>query len=85
MHILLVDDHALFRAGLRLLLASLRPEVRFREAASIEAALAQARDHEDVRVCLLDLDLKQDSGTAGHRPDQAVRARCRRRDRLGGG
>ncbi len=62
MHILLVDDHALFRAGLRLLLASLRPEVRFLEAASIEAALAQARDHEDVRVCLLDLDLKQDQG-----------------------
>lgn len=62
MHILLVDDHALFRAGLRLLLASLRPEVRFLEAASVEAALAQTRDHEDVRVCLLDLDLKEDQG-----------------------
>ncbi len=62
MHILLVDDHALFRGGLRLLLASLRPEVRFLEAASVEEALAQVREHQDVRVCLLDLDLKQDHG-----------------------
>ena len=62
MHILLVDDHTLFRAGLRLLLASLRPEVRFLEAASVEEALAQVRAHQDVQVCLLDLDLKQDHG-----------------------
>ena len=62
MHVLLVDDHALFRGGLRLLLASLRPEVRFLEAANIEEALAQAREHQDLRLCLLDLDLKQDHG-----------------------
>ena len=62
MHILLVDDHALFRSGLRLLLTSLRPEVRFLEAASVEQALARAREHQDIRLCLLDLDLKQDHG-----------------------
>ena len=62
MHILLVDDHALFRGGLRLLLASLSPEVRFLEAANVEEAVAQAREHQDLRVCLLDLDLKQDHG-----------------------
>ncbi len=62
MHILLVDDHALFRGGLRLLLASLSPEVRFLEAANVEEAVAQAREHKDLRVCLLDLDLKQDHG-----------------------
>ncbi len=62
MHILLVDDHALFRGGLRLLLASLSPEVRFLEAASVAEAVAQAHEHQDLRVCLLDLDLKQDHG-----------------------
>lgn len=62
MHILLVDDHALFRGGLRLLLASLRPQIRFLEAASIEEALEQLRAQHDVRVCLLDLDLKGDHG-----------------------
>ncbi|MHB1872340.1 MAG: response regulator [Steroidobacteraceae bacterium] len=62
MHILLVDDHALFRGGLRLLLASLSPEVHFLEAANVEEAVAQAREHQDLRVCLLDLDLKQDHG-----------------------
>lgn len=62
MDILLVDDHALFRAGLRLLLASLRPDMRFLEASSIDDALAQALEHGDLRLCLLDLDLKQDRG-----------------------
>ena len=62
MHILLVDDHALFRSGLRLLLSSLRPQVRFIEAATVGEALMQIREHQDVRVCLLDLDLKQDHG-----------------------
>ena len=62
MDILLVDDHALFRAGLRLLLASLRPDMIVFEASGIEAALVLARDHQDLRLCLLDLDLRQEQG-----------------------
>ena len=62
MDILLVDDHALFRAGLRLLLASLRPDMIVFEASGGEAALALARDHQDLRLCLLDLDLRQEQG-----------------------
>ncbi len=62
MNILLVDDHALFRAGLRLLLGSLRPDMSFHEASDVDQALALARDHEDLRLCLLDLDLRQDRG-----------------------
>ncbi len=62
MDILLVDDHALFRAGLRLLLASLRPDMIVFEASGVEQALALARDHQDLRLCLLDLDLRQEQG-----------------------
>ena len=62
MHILLVDDHALFRAGLRLLLGSLCPQARILEAGCIEDALGHLHHHDDVRVCLLDLDLKTDQG-----------------------
>ena len=62
MHILLVDDHALFRAGLRLLLGSLCPQARILEAGCIEDALGHLQQHDDVRVCLLDLDLKTDQG-----------------------
>ncbi len=62
MDILLVDDHALFRAGLRLLLASLWPDMIIFEASGVEQALALARDHPNLRLCLLDLDLRQDQG-----------------------
>ena len=62
MHILLVDDHALFRAGLRLLLGSLCPQVRILEAGCLDEALEHLHRHGDVRVCLLDLDLKGDQG-----------------------
>ena len=62
MHILLVDDHALFRAGLRLLLGSLCPQVRILEAGCLDEALEHLHRHGDVRVCLLDLDLKSEQG-----------------------
>lgn len=62
MHILLVDDHALFRAGLRLLLGSLCPQLRILEAGGLEEALEHLHRHGDVRVCLLDLDLKSEQG-----------------------
>ena len=62
MKVLLVDDHALFRAGLRLLLASLWPGVCVVEADSIVQAVDRAREHPDLDLCLLDLALRSDHG-----------------------
>lgn len=42
MRVLLVDDHHLFRQGLKFLLADLEPGIEFAEADSLSAALAQA-------------------------------------------
>jgi DNA-binding NarL/FixJ family response regulator len=61
-NILLVDDHALFRAGLRMLLAALGREVIILEAASAAEALALLGQHADIQLCLLDLSLKSDDG-----------------------
>ncbi|MHB8847905.1 MAG: LuxR C-terminal-related transcriptional regulator [Burkholderiales bacterium] len=62
MKILLVDDHALFRAGLRLLLATIAPDVILFEAATVDEALALATAHQDMMLCLLDLELKLEQG-----------------------
>ncbi|WUR11814.1 response regulator transcription factor [[Empedobacter] haloabium] len=43
MQILLVDDHDLFREGLKLMLDNLGPEVRFAEAGTVAEALALLR------------------------------------------
>lgn len=59
MNILIVDDHALFRGGLRLLLSDLDESVRFAEAGSVEEALARP---DDVQLVLLDLHLRGVSG-----------------------
>ena len=58
MKTLLVDDHALFRAGLRMLLRTLRPDAVVVEAATVDDALAAAAAHPDLELCLLDLSLK---------------------------
>ena len=42
MKILVVDDHALFRAGLRLLLRAIRSDAQIMEASFIDEALAIA-------------------------------------------
>jgi DNA-binding NarL/FixJ family response regulator len=60
--VLLVDDHALFRAGLRLLLATLNPVIHVLEAGTVAEALALAALHPDLRLCLLDLSLRTESG-----------------------
>lgn len=62
MKILLVDDHALFRAGLRLLLRAIRADANVLEAGSIADGVALARAHPDLQVCLLDLALRTESG-----------------------
>jgi DNA-binding NarL/FixJ family response regulator len=62
MKILLIDDHALFRAGLRLLLRTKRPDVQVLEAATIEESFEVCRSHPDVQACLLDLMLRGENG-----------------------
>ncbi|VTY25314.1 Transcriptional regulatory protein DegU [Xylophilus ampelinus] len=62
MKILLVDDHALFRAGLRLLLATIQPGAQVLEADSAASAIDIARQHPDLPLCLLDLALGEGHG-----------------------
>lgn len=62
MKILLVDDHVLFRAGLRMLLATLQAELAILEADDCRDALAAAQANPDIRLCLLDLHLRDASG-----------------------
>ncbi len=62
MKILIVDDHALFRAGLRMLLATIGHNVVCLESASITDALALIAQHADLQLCLLDLSLKNEHG-----------------------
>jgi DNA-binding NarL/FixJ family response regulator len=60
--ILIVDDHTLFRAGLRMLLAALGRDATILEAATAAEALALIGAHVDIQLCLLDLSLKSDDG-----------------------
>jgi DNA-binding NarL/FixJ family response regulator len=62
MKTLLVDDHALFRAGLRLLLGTLNRELQTFEVATIQGALEVCELHPDLSLCLLDLALKNENG-----------------------
>jgi DNA-binding NarL/FixJ family response regulator len=60
--ILIVDDHALFRAGLRMLLAAIGQDVICLEAANLREAQALIAQHGDLQICLLDLTLKDEHG-----------------------
>ena len=62
MKVLMVDDHALFRDGLRLLLASIRPDAILFEANTVVDALSVLVKHPDLTSCLLDLNLGQERG-----------------------
>ncbi|MBC3831014.1 response regulator transcription factor [Undibacterium amnicola] len=62
MKVLLVDDHSLFRAGLRLLTQSIRPDTEIYEANGINDALELAQRHTDFRLCLLDIHLSNENG-----------------------
>lgn len=59
--IMIVDDHALFRQGLALLLRDLYPNVEIIEAADGTQALAAAERHDDYKLVLLDLRLPEGS------------------------
>lgn len=61
MNLLLVDDHTLFREGLRGLLANISPGVCIHEAASVEEAVDECRTTA-FRMVLLDLGLTNSSG-----------------------
>jgi DNA-binding NarL/FixJ family response regulator len=62
MKLLIVDDHALFREGVAMLLHSLDSDVRILEAGSCEAALDLIARHEDIGIVLMDLQLPGASG-----------------------
>ena len=62
MKILIVDDHALFRAGLRMLLSTIGQNVNCLEAEHAADALALIAQHSDLQLCLLDLALKNEHG-----------------------
>jgi DNA-binding NarL/FixJ family response regulator len=62
-HILLIDDHPMFRAGLSLVLNRELPDVRIFQAASVNEALNTS--HEAVQLVLLDIKLNGSSGLEG--------------------
>ena len=64
MKILLVDDHTLFREGMRLVLTQLEPTCAVVEAADCEAAFAAANAAADFDIVLLDLNLPDMPGFA---------------------
>lgn len=57
MKILLVDDHALFRDGMHYVLRQLDEQIEILDAGNFSAALAQAEQHPDLDLVLLDLNL----------------------------
>jgi DNA-binding NarL/FixJ family response regulator len=60
--ILVLDDHALFRAGLRMLLRTIDPNAECLEAADLAMARTLLIENPDTQICLLDLALKGESG-----------------------
>jgi len=65
MRVLLIDDHAMFREGVRQIFATLRADIELIEAASCEAALDELAIGEDLDIILLDLDLPTTNGING--------------------
>jgi DNA-binding NarL/FixJ family response regulator len=57
MKILLCDDHALFRQGMRLVLSELDPEAQILESEEGEEALRIVAHDEDIDLLLLDLSM----------------------------
>ena len=64
MKILLADDHALFREGMRHVLMQLGDSVEIVEAGNCEEALQQAAAHPDLGLVLLDLHMPGKDGFA---------------------
>ena len=62
MNILIIDDHPIFREGLRQLLKALDESVVIFQAADYDQALQQASEHSDLDLVLLDLNLPGKDG-----------------------
>lgn len=65
MKLLIVDDHALFRDGVGLLVRLDFPQVQLLHAGSLAEALEALERHPDTRLVLLDLALPDASGLDG--------------------
>lgn len=61
MHVLLIDDHEMFRQGMRFLLTDLHDDIRFTDAGSCEEALASLSEAEP-DLALLDLNMPGTDG-----------------------
>jgi DNA-binding NarL/FixJ family response regulator len=61
--VLLIDDHAMFRSGLKMVIAVAMPMAAIHEAGSVQEALASTADEPD--VVLLDINLRGLSGMEG--------------------
>jgi DNA-binding NarL/FixJ family response regulator len=64
MNALLVDDHALFREGLALLMRQRFPHVLLGQAVDLAQAQALLQAHPEVELVLLDLNLRDSHGLA---------------------
>lgn len=62
MKILIVDDHHLFREGLKLVLSQLNASIVPLEADALDHAVAMARQHADIAIVLFDLGLPGSQG-----------------------
>lgn len=65
MKILIADDHALFREGMRHVLAQLDADVEVLEAASCDQVLERVPAHPDLALVLMDIDMPARSGLSG--------------------
>ncbi len=65
--VLLADDHALFRDGMRYVLQQLSDEVEILDAANFADALAQAEAHPSLDLVLLDLNMPGSDGVSSIR------------------
>lgn len=65
MNILIIDDHALFRDGLKFLLADLDENLEFHEAGTINDGLLAAPQTGKINIVLLDLNLPDSHGIEG--------------------
>jgi len=65
MSFLLIDDHALLRDGLAMLLTSATPGTVCLQAGTLADGLKQAQTRPDLSLVLLDLDLPDSRGTGG--------------------
>jgi DNA-binding NarL/FixJ family response regulator len=72
LRILVCDDHAIFRAGLRAVLGALSEDAQLLEAADVAQALEQSAAHPELDLVLLDLQMPGTDGRTGLRQLRAA-------------